>query len=1317
MKIKHIACGPFVNESEALALDYLKSHLLGDIRVGTWRLCTNLNFPGAGQHLPEEIDLIAIGSNGIHLIEIKHWDRSFFKNPANNYLCQNEANKLNLKAKRLAGKLHHLCKFDIGFITGKFLLTKEEKEPSSTDPILSYCQGIPIFTLKEWCRLLGLNEPMQLTDQQIEQICMILAPQASVLSSDSLCSLGEYVELNRMDSAKGGFHRTFLGRRKSSRDRVILHLYDLSATQEKKALDLARRDFEAIQRLQKYQWTPSLMDSFQDVPSYPGEMYFYSTIDPDSPCLEKRSTDPNWSFSDRFHFARNCLQALKEMHDFAGGKILHRNLHPKTILVRSGNEPLFLGFELAHITDLDTVSGSVADCFQGNEDYTAPEVLPVGRAACTPYSDIFSLCSSLLHLFRDDVGKNPILEEVLTALKGGMDKDPSLRASLPDLLDRIPESTKPKPKPSILAPEYWDEDTCKTLNDRHYRIVNRLGSGGIGTTFKVLEVTSDNSRELSGPYVAKVIWNPKVGQSAAKAYAQVRAQTGGAHLAGVLEVSREWNPNELTALLRWLPGDPFNTWRGCLPLYIEELGEGNVEEVLLRWLADLCDGLAQLHGAGLVHGDVTPKNIIVDGGNVTLTDYDLAGEEGCQPRGGSAHYCSIEVDARQILRAREDLFSLAASFFHVLFDWPPFEFQGVLQKDRGLNWSNQDRQPYPRLAEFLDQCTHPLHGFDSAMEARQYLRSLQKETDSEDTPTESKKEDTILGEQAVPWLKGILQSYPGSLHGNAETRGLDSEFSLQTYVETELDRVLLEEIQNNAISLVILCGNAGDGKTAFLQNLAHRLHAPVGTSADRLWDFWLLNGIRIRANLDASAAFQGRTAKQLQDEFFQPFGTGQFPENLVHLIAINDGPLVAWLESQEKNPEFAWLAEELWRALDAEGMNHLHPRIRFLDLNARSLVGGIDGSAGEMKSLFLEELIRKIIGEPRSWECCSFCRANSRCTAYSSVLALTHPETGPLVRNRFRQALQAVHQRGNIHITTRSLRAAIAYVFFGLYDCSDWHGQPDLRSEHYWDRMFDPRSDERQGDLLQEIQLLDPALDSHPRIDRALLAVDSFTDNDIQPVFPKLASLRRRAFFEWPESKILQIGGDRQALGLARGRHLETFLKVGSGTDDDRRQICDDICKGIARLEDLPECAFQDPGQIPLRITPRTPTETIFWATRPRSAFSLEPYFLRRVAGMESLPTHVLLHYRYSEGHQERLYIDMELFYLLMEMKDGFQLTDSHSDDIFANLSIFRQRLVQEEDQTLFAWNPMNPLPYKINLSVEGPRQPLKITPLIPRSI
>jgi hypothetical protein len=48
----------------------------------------------------------------------------------------------------------------------------------------------------------------------------------------------------------------------------------------------------------------------------------------------------------------------------------------------------------------------------------------------------------------------------------------------------------------------------------------------------------------------------------------------------------------------------------------------------------------------------------------------------------------------------------------------------------------------------------------------------------------------------------------------------------------------------------------------------------------------------------------------------------------------------------------------------------------------------------------------------------------------------------------------------------------------------------------------------------------------------------------------------------------------------------------------------------------------------------------------------------------------------------------MELFALLIDLADGVQMLDAFSDDVFANLSVFTERLAQEDERLLHAWNP-----------------------------
>lgn len=279
----------------------------------------------------------------------------------------------------------------------------------------------------------------------------------------------------------------------------------------------------------------------------------------------------------------------------------------------------------------------------------------------------------------------------------------------------------------------------------------------------------------------------------------------------------------------------------------------------------------------------------------------------------------------------------------------------------------------------------------------------------------------------------------------------------------------------------------------------------------------------------------------------------------------------------------------------------------------------------------------------------------------------------------FARALQACHQRGEVHITARELRATISYVFFGIHTCAELHADPALEPERFWDRAFDPRSPGRQGDLLAELTRLDPALEGDAALDRELLRVTRANGSGTT-----LPEARRRFYFEdAPE-------GTTSGPQLAASRHWERFLRLPLAGEDERRGLCRDLCAGIARLEDVPAIAFEahrDDG-IPIRIPPRTPTESCFWVVKPWHRFRVEPTLSRRAPGLETLHTHLDLVYSAPGGQEERLTMGLEMFHLLLELKDGVQLSGAGQEGIFDNLDIFSQRLAAEEVRSLMAWHP-----------------------------
>ena len=1281
--VRHIPCGPYVNESERIAVEGVKNKLQG-LSSGPWILLSNLNHAAQPHLQSDEIDLVVIGPTGVSVLEIKHWDSSFLKSHSSE--IEHEADKVTTKAKRVAGKIR--ATFNPGFVPGKILLTRgANRFTAGNRPEI---RGIKFYGLSELVEMFEVRNEETLSPEQINRAAKLLEPLVKIALDGNLRTFGNLVNLERISLKNETFHRVYRGQHSTRRDRVILHLYDLSASDDKRAEELARREFEVIQRWQKSPLVPNLLDSFQEADGYPGELFYFSLVDPAAPSLEERQKDPRWSFEARINFAQKAALGLASFHfpeDPSMPSLVHRRISPQSLRVRHDGTPLFTDFSLSRIVDSQTITPTARFDFGNLSSFVAPEIHQAGWSVADNRSDIYALCSTLIPLFDDE---SLSTEKVKNILKAGQSVNPEGRPTAHDLADNLQTllvAREPK-NLELPDPEYWDEDMVIPFQNSRYKILSRLGKGGIGQTFKVVEVDT-HSEELYGTYVAKVIRYVEDGEKALKAYRKARAHTTHAYLSVIHEIAPAWEANRFVSLMKWVEGMPLNDLIGVLPLHVEEIGEESTEDLVLRWLVDLCSALGAFHDHGLVHGDVSPKNIIVYEGKVVLTDYDTVASIGQKSSGGNPFYASLAVEQGNSCAAADDIFALAASFYHVLFDRDPFFYNGIRSKERGINWDGIDNG-YPKLCSFLDKATAATASdrLIHASDAIDFLNNLRRDKNSDEpldnpeigVPVSSTPQE--FSEQVVPWLTELLSSYPGSRHGNSETRGLDSSFAISTYVETKLDEVLRYEIENRQVALVILFGNAGDGKTAFLQNLLKNLGVTKPPSARRVTKHRLPDGQQLLVNLDGSAAWNGKGANELLTEVFAPFQQGIGAKDLIHIVAVNSGKLLEWIEEQSQETPFTL---QLRAALQGDD-DALDPRFRLIDLNLRSLVGGIDEADQRIGADFLGVLLDRLLGKQESsdpWVPCAQCLAQHRCPTRQSVMALRDPVRSPQILARLTDALQACHQRGEIHITARELRAALSYIFFGLHDCRELHSDASLAVGHYADRAFNALSPNRQGELLAELARFDPALDFHPAVDRVLRQTKSAQH------LP-LASLRRIAYFE-SELLVGDGGTVRLVVPLFHGKHLDRFRQVPFMNDENRNDLLRTLCLGIARLEDLPKEAFSKSNGVPLRITPRTPTESAFWVIKPWPCFRLEAPVPKSAEGLEVLHTHLHLIYRGRLEHEERLIIGLELFHLLLDLDAGMQLAGTGLDGIFANLEIFTQRLAREDTRELYGWHPANP--------------------------
>jgi len=150
-------------------------------------------------------------------------------------------------------------------------------------------------------------------------------------------------------------------------------------------------------------------------------------------------------------------------------------------------------------------------------------------------------------------------------------------------------------------------------------------------------------------------------------------------------------------------------------------------------VAQAADALAAAHGAGIVHRDVKPSNMLVTpDGRVLLTDFGIArtqADAALTQTGlvtGSPAYLAPEVASGQLATAASDVWSLGATVYHALTGQPPYEVgDNVLGALYRIVHEDPPRPPHPGWLEPLLEGTMTREPQDrwTASEVRDFLRA------------------------------------------------------------------------------------------------------------------------------------------------------------------------------------------------------------------------------------------------------------------------------------------------------------------------------------------------------------------------------------------------------------------------------------------------------------------------------------------------------------------------------------------------------------------------------------------------------------------
>jgi serine/threonine protein kinase len=217
-----------------------------------------------------------------------------------------------------------------------------------------------------------------------------------------------------------------------------------------------------------------------------------------------------------------------------------------------------------------------------------------------------------------------------------------------------------------------------------FELIEVIGRGGMGVVYKARDLVKVQARD-NHPHVAVKVLSEGF-KKYSRAFIALQREASKSqrlahpNIATVFDFDRDNDTIFMTMEL--LSGQPFDQLIGELP-------EGGLPEATaLRYIDDLCNGLAYAHKQNLIHSDLKPANIyLCDNGVVKLLDFGITRAFGQTETGENDDtqfdpaslkaltpaYASIEMFKRESSDPRDDIYALACVSYELLTATHPYK--------------------------------------------------------------------------------------------------------------------------------------------------------------------------------------------------------------------------------------------------------------------------------------------------------------------------------------------------------------------------------------------------------------------------------------------------------------------------------------------------------------------------------------------------------------------------------------------------------------------------------------------------------------------